>query len=578
MNKINIRPLKNLVTSTVFDTALFAVIAAVLLVVLVQVLYPVGTTMPFARIAGTPVGGRSADEVIEELRRTYGSRPLTVGIPNADPVRTTTVKAGITPRYRQAVAAASDYSLAERLVPFSLAVKSIKAADVELPYAVENDRYTLFEQEVQAACLKKSQDASLGFENGSVQLKEAREGQRCQGAAIRSALTSLRLTPGKTEVSVAPEPLPPARTTGDVRRKFEAAQQTITNGLVVASEGERWQVAPEIIAGWLTVDETDGRYELDVKPEAVRAYLDGIRGKLYITPGITEIRTLDGREISRTVGTNGRGVDTDVTTERIRAALLGRETARVAWVQLRVLPPEQKVIRSYTSSYAGMQALVEQWDRDYPARYGVVVRDLSGRGLSASLHADRDFVTASTFKMFLAYAVLHKVETGELSLDAATDTGLSVRACIDEMIVNSTNECALSLFRQVGWDYAHTFIKSQFPATSLKNSASRDNEKHTTPQDEADFMTRLYTGELMNKANTDYLLGLMKRQVWRGGIPKGVPGVTVADKVGFYNGYKHDTAIVYGPKGPYVLTVLTYGGNDAQIAELSRRVYALMNQ
>ena len=64
--------------------------------------------------------------------------------------------------------------------------------------------------------------------------------------------------------------------------------------------------------------------------------------------------------------------------------------------------------------------------------------------MNAEVNGDRDFVTASTFKVFLAYAVMHKVETGELSMDSQTDMGLTARSCIEEMILRSTNACAPS--------------------------------------------------------------------------------------------------------------------------------------
>lgn len=77
----------------------------------------------------------------------------------------------------------------------------------------------------------------------------------------------------------------------------------------------------------------------------------------------------------------------------------------------------------------------------------------------------------------------------------------------------------------------------------------------------------------MDPGSTDRLLGYMKRQIWRSGIPSGVPGVTVADKVGFYNGYIHDVAIVYAPKGAYILAIMSYGGSNPNMSELSKRVY-----
>ena len=258
--------------------------------------------------------------------------------------------------------------------------------------------------------------------------------------------------------------------------------------------------------------------------------------------------------------------------------LLGPGQERIAWVQLTVLPPHESVSREYTPSNQGLQALIEQWDREHTGRYGIIIRDLSAKGWAASLLPDHDFITASTFKMFLAYAVLHKVENNELRMETATDSGLLVRDCIDEMITHSTNACATSLFNLAGWGYVHSFTLGQFPSTRLDNGQNADGEKHTTVYDEVTFMHRLYLCQLMNAGNTDYLLNLFKHQVYRSGIPKGFPGITVANKIGFYAGYKHDVGIIYAPSGTYILGIMSYGGSDAQFADLSSKVYTLMKQ
>jgi len=125
----------------------------------------------------------------------------------------------------------------------------------------------------------------------------------------------------------------------------------------------------------------------------------------------------------------------------------------------------------------------------------------------------------------------------------------------------------------------HNFIRGQFPSTIIDNGVSSDGDKHSTVRDEVTFQTRLNAGTLeINGDNHAYLLNLLKRQVYRGGIPVGVPGVTVANKVGFYNGYKHDIAVIYGPKGTYQLGIMSYGGADWRFADLSRKVAEIMNR
>jgi beta-lactamase class A len=70
------------------------------------------------------------------------------------------------------------------------------------------------------------------------------------------------------------------------------------------------------------------------------------------------------------------------------------------------------------------------------------------------------------------------------------------------------------------------------------------------------------------------MLGAMKRNIYRQGVPAGASG-QVADKVGFLWGLLHDSAIVYSPSGTYVLVVLTDGSSWRAIADLTREIEAL---
>ncbi|HEU5187065.1 MAG TPA: serine hydrolase, partial [Candidatus Saccharimonadales bacterium] len=154
-----------------------------------------------------------------------------------------------------------------------------------------------------------------------------------------------------------------------------------------------------------------------------------------------------------------------------------------------------------------------------------------------------------------------------------TDIGWTVDACLTEMIVNSTNPCSVSFLNLMGWAETQRLVtEAGFTTTLIDNGCCQ--EKHSTVRDETNFLLRLNAGTLLDAGGTERLLGMLKRQVWRSGIPSGVPrGTVVADKVGFYAGYIHDVAIVYAPKGTYILGVMSYGGSNPSMAELSRRVY-----
>jgi len=542
----------------------------------IQFFYPGDRITPFSRIDGIEVGGRDYTAAVNILREKYDNARLQLQVPNAKPKQVELVKTGFVPEYAQAVGQAIDYPIWQRFIPFSLAHRMLFYR-VELPQHIDDIVFNEFANEVATACAREAENAAIEIQDGQVRLRPAKDGQKCEADKLRKNLQSLKLTDSSLRAPTTA--IRPQLTDDKVAAQFTQAKAIVEHDITLGSPAERWKVPREIVASWLTVTSSDHEIKLAINADAVKKYLAEYRGKTYIAPGQTTVHVLDGLEVSRNTALAGQGIDTEVTSKRIADGLLSGKIPDVIWTQLAVLPPSVVYDRQYTQTNAGLQALIEQWDRDNAGRYGILVRDLSGRGLNAELNADRDFVTASTYKQFLAYAVMHKIEAGEMSFDDGTSTGLTVRACIDEMILHSTNPCAIALQNQAGWSYVHNFIRGQFPSTILDNGASSDGDKHSTVRDEVTFQTRLNAGSLeMSDSNHAYLLDLLKRQVYRGGIPVGVPGVTVANKVGFYNGYKHDIAIIYGPRGTYQLGIMSYGGADWRFADLSRRVAELMNR
>lgn len=551
------------------------VVMGLLLVVLGQILYPTGRALPYARIADSQVGGKTYQEVAEQIRQEYADLKLRVVIPNRDGVHATTAKAGITPGYRDAAKEVTEYSVGARLVPGSFIYKMLRQP--VLGYEVDPQLSKEFIASVLRACRKEPTDATIILKDEHASIKPDSIGQECSKGAISTSLRTIRLQQRDIQLTLKPTVIKAEHTSDELEPLLPLAASAIDPGLRVRTAKDAFDVPKEMIASWMQVSEKDGKYTLVLDQTKVTAYLESLRGKLYIEPGVTTVRYEDGVETGTQVGGRGQGADTIVTSTRLASTLLdGDASTREVWMALTILEPRVDIQRTYSASDKGAQAMIEQWDRDHSARFGIMLRDLSDKGVNAQLNPDADFVTASTYKMFLAYAVLHKVETGELHMDNTTDMGLSVGSCIEEMILHSTNACATSLMELAGWSYVHSFIKEQFPRTSLDNGTNADNEKHTSVRDETNFLIRLNGGELMNQDNTDYLLSLMKRQVYRSGIPRGVPGVTVANKVGFYVGYKHDVAIIYAGRGTYVFSVLSYGSNDSQIADISRRVAELM--
>jgi len=101
----------------------------------------------------------------------------------------------------------------------------------------------------------------------------------------------------------------------------------------------------------------------------------------------------------------------------------------------------------------------------------------------------------------------------------------------------------------------------------------------TTPADLALFLAELQTGQILNQQSSrNLLMSAMKRNIYRQGIPAGISGSVVADKVGFLYGLLHDASIVYSPTGTYVLVIMTDGSSWSTIADFASQIEALRTQ
>jgi len=302
---------------------------------------------------------------------------------------------------------------------------------------------------------------------------------------------------------------------------------------------------------------------VDVDTTPIRDYLTTMQPKIYIAPGTTTVQTVDGTEVSRVEGTEGQGLNFTTTADALKQQLLdGDGTAKGDII---ALPSRVVYQRSYTATRAGLQALLNDIVAD-KGDYAISVRMLDGTVISAN--GTKHYHPASTYKMYVAYSLLKRIASGQTKwVDDATG-GKNISQCFDLMIINSDNTCAEWLGDMIGW----TNINNEVHAIGLSNTNTIRGAMYSTADDETLFLMKLQNGTILNAPERDRMLDVMKRQVYRSGIPAGV-GVVVADKVGFLDGNLHDAAIVYG-KQTYTLTIMSNASSWAQIADAARQINA----
>lgn len=551
--------------------SLLVVGAIIAIIVVLQLLYPSERTLPFTKVADIEIGSLTKREAIDYLFNSYGGAPLTVSVAGTT-IKTTTDKAGVLVDFQKAADAASRYPWWQRLIPFSLFYKSL-VINATPEISVDEQLAKQFTNTIQEKCSKSPREASVAIDAGKVVLKPGENGHTCSDQAVRKGLASALLRHGAAQVVVKDTPIAPTKTTAIAQGQFDQAQATIKSGLTVVVGDQRSIVPQETIASWIrfTDDPAKRTFVVTFDDGAIRNYLGTLKQAIYIAPTATNVYILDAAETRREVGRAGRDIDYDATVTSIKQMLQDKKVKTVT-AKLQTVNAPMNYLRNYSSTQRGLQILLNDIVAG-KGNYGISVTELSGQGRSASTNGDRKYVTASTYKLFVAYMVLKDLESGNLKNSDVITAGLNVTQCWEEMIVRSANRCAIAYIQRYGADNIVNKMHELGFASVEHNSTW-----WATPNDMALYMNKLERGEILQGESRDFLLGLLKRQIWRYGIPTGIKNVTIADKVGFLEDYIHDIAIIYSPKGTYILAVMTKGGSYGGIADVARRVHQYMMQ
>ncbi len=560
------------------DALLVIVLAVALLSVVGQLLYPADRTLPLMRIGALDVSAKHKDAILAQLDEYAHYGEVTIKTPSRQ-WKAKWQEIGLNIDREASVEAVTSYPLWERFIPFSSIMRIHQSRELPLIALTNDERLQAFAEKLIAEDKQAASDAAVSIKDGQIIVSDAKNGYQYELAEVKRQVQAAPMI-AQSELELVAKTVPYSRSKEALQAIAIEAEQILTKSLQLVVADKNYQPDRKTIGQWITFaeDERSKKLTILVNKDAIKAYLEHLDRESGIESGTSTVTLLDDQEIARTPASAGRTVAIEPALQAIEQRLRNAEQSGELKLQLVTTPPKIIYVRTYSQANSGLQALIRDWEATNYGEYGIVVREITGTQRYADWQPDKRFVTASTFKMFLAYTVLNKIQQGSIMGNQQTDMGWTVDACMREMIVNSTNPCAISLQNLVGWDTVDTMLhQAGFMATYLNNQGGGD--KYSTVRDETNFLLRLNAGTLVDKGHTEYLLGLLKRQIWRAGIPSGVPrGIAVADKVGLYNGWVHDVAIVYGPKSTYILGIMSRGGSDPQFADLSRRVYDFFNQ
>lgn len=224
-------------------------------------------------------------------------------------------------------------------------------------------------------------------------------------------------------------------------------------------------------------------------------------------------------------------------------------------------------IMSLDLSWEQLESELTHRINSYSSKWSLYLKDLStGNVISIN---DRPQESASLIKLYVMGAVMQQIQDQELEMN---DT---IRSLLNDMITVSDNSATNELVRYLDPDHNHkngmkkvnAFIEAQgFTNTheynGLEDSSlwySLDTPNITSAKDCGVLLERIYQGELVSHLASRQMEDLLLDQEITYKIPSTIPAEsTVANKTGETSDCENDAAIVYTPKGDYILCIMSY--------------------
>lgn len=317
------------------------------------------------------------------------------------------------------------------------------------------------------------------------------------------------------------------------------------------------------------------------------------------------------RGLQWTPGAPGYEIDVDASVARILAGLTSHD-AREVELAAREIPPPMPTMRD-------LEPQLTRLLDDYPAFTAVSIIDLQ-HGESAHVDGDAAFSAMAVLRVALAAAVMEKLPNGVTAEDPEAQ---QVGQWLDLALGKDPNEAAnqalswlgdgnialgaqrLTAFvRSLGLE--NTFIQGEFggvaqaPIRTPSNQRERPNTRpdanmQTTPDDMATLLAAIYActqdagllrqryPETLTPEECATILFYMTHNELRSPIWRGLPQWDerwIVHRHGMSPAQQGDVALVWGPTGPYVISVFVFNPGLAgwevanqSVADLSRIVW-----
>jgi len=249
---------------------------------------------------------------------------------------------------------------------------------------------------------------------------------------------------------------------------------------------------------------------------------------------------------------------------------------------------DEKVIIHYN----GLRVVLEEKIEQYSSleNVGLFVQDIE-TGAWTGINERGGFHPASLLKIPIMMAILRKVELNEMSLedkieiissDADDQYGelykkvgeqMSVQELLEAMITFSDNTAKDALKRKLSVSELDTIFRH----VGIPNPYLAVNSQTVSPREYARIFRALYYSTFLSPDSSEMALRLATDTQEESLISKGIPpNVQVAHKFGIMGTTSlHDCGIVYHPKNPYFICVMT---KNMELDKSSKLIYEISKE
>ena len=419
---------------------------------LIQILYPSSRLLPFASVDSLSLGAWQKKDAANELDSRMSKQDIAIKLGSSNQtyeyVRPEEIGLKISNEQRVQQA---NYPWYMRVIPTSLFWYGLVRSEPPASVTLNDSKLKKYiSKSLGKSCKIPAKNASLKYQNGSLEIVNSKAGGKCETEKVVSTFKNLQ--PRYSEQVTAKLPVTPIEPSikdnvaKDLKSKLDNATK---NGIRFKVGSSAQTISQAKVLSWLAFSAKNNSLNYSIDKQKTAEFTSSINKQVSKPAGTSYISTRDFTVVSKKTGATGRTLAVDSTLADIKRVIEGAQGSAKAFTA--TVKPTVKYTRTYTKTSTGIAALSQHYAEDNPGTYGVSFSELGGRGLNAQYNSTKRFTTASTYKLFVAYGVLRKVDSGKWKWsDKNIAGGRDLATCFDDMIVKSDNACAEALLEKLG--------------------------------------------------------------------------------------------------------------------------------